>query len=492
MISAIGLAQMLPAIQAQTKLTNRQISKQPSHVTIKFPDTTAGRLSEKWFQAFNSGDYEAIRNFYTTIAPAADINDDLPFSYAAYLDTRGLDIYRIEQSTEYELRLLAQEKVSGEWALVRLRYDEKEPHRQTNFGMSYIYPPKDVQPHGKMSSSEITRQTDALMKRLAAADVFSGAVLIAHNDKIIFKQAYGLANKAYNAPNRTDTKFNIGSITKVLTAVAVMQLAEQGKLLFNDTIGKYLPDYPNKAVSEKVTIHQLLTHTAGLPRMARLSAQGLALRPGLRTVSAWFPLFAERPPDFEPGTRYRYSNEGYIVLGAIIEKASGSNYYDYMKEHVFKPAGMRDTDFYELDTDTPNMATGYTRTGTISRSQLEARRNNSLLTFVKGQPAGAAYSTVEDLLNFKIALFGNKLLSPEYTQMVLTGKVETGDEGVRQAYGFEDEIANGARLINHSGSVPGGEARLEIFPELGYTVISITNYDYQVVHRRLRDMITQK
>jgi CubicO group peptidase (beta-lactamase class C family) len=413
------IAHTIPTESSSIASTPSKLQRSP----IAFPDTVAGRQTEKWLRAFNSGDYEAIRAFYTGTSPPRNVDEDAAYAYAAYLDTRGFDLYRIEQGTEYELTFLASEKVSGQWDVVRLQYDEKEPYRQTNFGVGYVYPPSDITSSGKMSAGEIAKQLDLLMNKLAAKDIYSGAVLVAKDDKVISKKAYGLASKAYGVRNRTDTKFNIGSITKVFTAVAVLQLAQQGKLALGDTISKYLPDYSNKAVSEKVTIHQLLTHTSGIGRQARLSDQGLALRPRLRTVSAWFQLFVDRPPEFEAGARWRYSNEGYIVLGAIIEKVSGQTYFDYVKERVFKPAGMSNTDFYELDSDTPNLATGYTRVGVTARALLESRRNNSLLNFVKGQSAGGAYSTVEDLLKFKIALFDHKLLNREYTNFVVVGKV---------------------------------------------------------------------
>ena len=196
---------------------------------------------------------------------------------------------------------------------------------------------------------------------LAKQDKFSGVVLIAKDGKPVFEKAYGLANKAKNIPNNTETRFNLGSMNKMFTAVAIAQLAEAGKLSFDDTVGKHLPDYPNKDVANKVTIHQLLTHTSGLG--SYWNAKFEAKKATIKSVSDYLALFADEPLKLEPGKRFQYSNSGFIVLGAIIEKVSGQSYYDYVREHIYKPAGMKNTDAYEMTANTPNLAMGYTNEG---------------------------------------------------------------------------------------------------------------------------------
>jgi CubicO group peptidase (beta-lactamase class C family) len=328
-----------------------------------------------------------------------------------------------------------------------------------------------------MTPAELSREIETYLDQLVAADRFSGTILLAKDGVPFFKKAYGLASKGYNVPNRLDTKFNLGSMNKMFTSVAIAQLAEQGKLAYTDTIGKLLPDYPNKDVAAKVTVHHLLTHTSGIGNYFNSKFME-ASKDRFRTINDYFPLFVNDPLQFEPGARWQYSNAGFMVLGAIVEKVSGQNYFDYVREHIYKPAGMTDTDAYEMDSDTPNMATGYTLMTPTGPSPDGKRRTNLFLHSFKGGPAGGGFSTVEDLFRFATALTGHKLLSQKYTDIITTGKVKSGgDEGSQYAYGFEDARLNGQREIGHGGGFPGINSELRIFPDLGYTVAVMANYD---------------
>ena len=330
-------------------------------------------------------------------------------------------------------------------------------------------------------SSTLTPYLDQLVKE----DRFSGVVLIAKDGKPIFQKAYGLANKEANIPNTMETRFNLGSMNKMFTAVAIAQLAEKGKLSFTDTISKHVPDYPNKTVADKVTIHQLLTHTSGMG--VYWNDKFAAQRATLTTIAAHIPLFADESLAFEPGTSFRYSNSGFMVLGLIIERVSGQSYYDYLAAHIFKPAGMNNTGFYDPKGNNPKVAIGYAG----SPGQ---RHDNSSEREVKGGPAGGGFSTAEDLVKFHLALFGHKLLSPKYTELVTTGKVNMGGSGLKYAYGFGDGPVNGKRTVGHNGGAPGIGADLTMFPDLGYTAIVLTNYDFplsQPVVRKIRELITK-
>ncbi|NTV72525.1 MAG: beta-lactamase family protein [Azonexaceae bacterium] len=215
--------------------------------------------------------------------------------------------------------------------------------------------------------------------------------------------------------NLVDTKFNLGSMNKMFTAVAILQLVEQGKLSVGDRIIDVLPDYPNREVPAEVTIDQLLTHTAGMGDC--FTGDFFTTPPEqLKTVAGYLPLFVDKPLQFEPGTQYAYSNEDYIVLGLIIEKITGQSYFDYVRENVYALAGMVNTDAFDLDTPVPNLAIGYT-TQDAEGNQTGELADNTPLMPVKGTPAGGGYSTAGDLLSFKEALLGNKLLSPEFTNL---------------------------------------------------------------------------
>jgi CubicO group peptidase (beta-lactamase class C family) len=298
------------------------------------------------------------------------------------------------------------------------------------------------------------------LRQRAKAGAFSGAVLVARDDKPVVKQASGLADRQRRRPNTVDTRFNIGSVGKTFTAVAIAQLVEAGKLSFDDPIGRYLPGFPRE-VANRVTVGQLLTHTSGL---GDVFMRWHPNAPAQLDVSDLLTRIVREPLQFEPGSRFGYSNSGYVVLGAIIESVTGESYYDYVRRHVFVPAGMTRTGWYSPD-QVPNMAHGYARVDTSG-------------TWVAGNPSGGAYSTVGDLLKFARALLKGRLLSPKTTKTVLAGKVNTPKPGpakARYGYGFEEEFRNGVRIVGNGGGQPGVEAQLRIFPRLGYTVIVLTN-----------------
>jgi len=248
-------------------------------------------------------------------------------------------------------------------------------------------------------------------------------------------------------------------VGRTFTAVAIAQLAQRSKLSFTDTVAKLLPNYPNKAVAEKVTVHQLLTHTSGMGDY--LNATYSANLDKMKSAADLLPLFVNDQLKFEPGTKWEYSNAGYALLGLIIEKVSGQNYSDYVKEHIFTPAGMVNTDSYERDKAIPNLAVGYTRMTGIGRPDPSAPlRENTPIRPAKGSPAGGGYSTVEDLLKFSVALRGNKLLSQKYTDTVMTGKVEVGGPMGKYAYGFGDKMFNGRHIVGHNGRRSGHRRQL--------------------------------
>lgn len=461
----------------------------------KLPDTPAGRQLAAWLRVFHTGDAAALRRFMSEQFGPSAIQQVPPDERAArgaalFRDTRGFLNRRVERSSDTEIALLAETRLTEEWFRVELQVEPAAPHRITSFAVRPTPRPADAGPWERLSDREIAAKLDAYLKKLADADLFSGAVLVARDGKPLYKRAFGLASQGFQAPNRVDTKFNLGSMNKMITAVAIAQLAEQGKLAFTDPIRQHLPDYPNSDAAEKVTVHHLLTHTSGMGTY--FNEQWEARKSRLRSVADYLPLFAEQPLAFEPGARWEYSNAGFVVLGALIEKLSGQSYFDYVRDHITKPAGMTDTDAYELDQDTPNLAIGYTRMDLNGRASSGPRRNNLFMHVIKGGPAGGGYSTVEDLLRFDTALRRHKLLSAMSTELLLAGKVDT-PWGAKYAYGFEDQSMNGKRIVGHGGGFPGINGQLDIYLDGGATVAVLSNYDppaAQRVANRLREMLT--
>jgi len=234
---------------------------------------------------------------------------------------------------------------------------------------------------------------DSLVKNGA----FSGVVLVARNGVPQFERAYGLADREARRSNDVETAFNIGSINKFFTAISIRQLAAAGKLNLDSSLARAWPDYPNRDVATRVTIRQILEHRSGIGGNIFGAPPGKT-RHDVLTLNDYFQLFKDLPLQFEPGARQQYSNAGYIVLGLLIERLSGSSYYDYVRSHIFEPAGMTRTGSWRVDSLPPNTATGYTDEG----------RNTELLPG-RGSSAGGGYSTAHDLLRLFNALRQHKI-----------------------------------------------------------------------------------
>jgi len=327
----------------------------------------------------------------------------------------------------------------------------------------------------------LAQQIAAVVERQASVDSFSGVVLVAQNGVSIFEEAYGLADKDASRRNDIATKFNLGSINKSFTAVAIAQLAEEGKLAYSDTIAKHLPDYPNKEVAEKVTIEQLLTHTSGLGDY--MSREFMMRKADLKTPADILPLFANQALEFEPGAKTKYSNSGYVVLGLIIEKLTGQSYYEYVRQRIFRLAGMNDTESFPREAKVSDLAIGYTNM-TPTGPQPGPRHANADLLPGRGSPAGGGYSTAHDMLKFANALAANKLLSAAGTNQLF-----------ERGYGFLRKETNGASFVGNAGGGPGINAVLRMLPERGWTLIVLSNYDPPSAERvmsSVQELLTKK
>ncbi len=336
------------------------------------------------------------------------------------------------------------------------------------------------------SPAAIARDLSATLRKLAAEDKFSGAALLAKSDAVLYERAYGYADHAFNVKNTVNTKFNLGSMGKMFTGVAILQLMQAGKLSLDDTLAKDLPNYPNKTVAKAITIRQLVTHTSGLGDFfgPQFFAANMS---NFDTLESLLPLFVNKPLLFKPGTRWSYSNAGYIVLGLVIAHISGESYYDYVQRHIFDPAGMHDTGNWPADADIPNRALGYTTMGSSGTT-----RKSNIFILQRGGSAGGGYSTVHDLLRFAHALQTHKLLNAQYTAMDMHGLVPTGFPGTKYGFGMEERILNNTRIVGHSGGGPGIQSVLEMYPASGYTVAIMTNYDGAMspVNSRLQTLLT--
>jgi CubicO group peptidase (beta-lactamase class C family) len=430
----------------------------------QFPHTPAGHQFAAWLESFNRGDINAHREFLQKNFPAQASRLDRQMGFRRV--TGGFDLKKVEESSPIKLVVLVQERSSDQFARVTMEVKPEEPHQITNLELQAVARPSEFAlPH--LSQPDLVTATKKKLEADVAADNFSGAVMITKDGKPVFAEAYGLADREHKTPNTLKTRFRIGSMNKMFTAVATLQLAQAQKLDLKETIGKYLTDYANKEVASKVTIQQLLTHTGGTGDIFGPDFESHRLE--LRTISDYMKLYGNRGLKFEPGSRWEYSNYGFILLGAIIEKVSGQSYYDYVREHIYTPAGMTSTGSGPEDKPVADRSLGYTKMNSSDWTP-----NAETLPY-RGTSAGGGYSTVEDLTRFAAALQSHKLLDVLYTDMLTTGKPGTPDRSY--AYGFEDQVINGTRCFGHGGGAPGMNGDLKICPGPGYVVAVLANLD---------------
>jgi CubicO group peptidase (beta-lactamase class C family) len=436
----------------------------PSLLAVDPPATPAGRQLGHWLAAFNSGDKAQLEELLARYRNREGRTAERSLEF--FRRTGGFDLVKVEESAPTRLTALVKERKSDQVARLDLEVEPQPPNLITKLGVEAIEAPPALEVR-RLTEAQALEAARARVAELAKDGRFSGAVLVARNGKVVLGEAVGLADREANAPNRLDTRFNLGSMNKMFTAVAVAQLAQQGKLRLNDPLGTFFPGYPNAEVAN-VTLEQLLTHTGGTGDI--FGPEFDAHRNELKEPKDYIALYGRRGVLFPPGTKFHYSNYGFVLLGAVVEKVSGQGYYDYVRDHVYKPAGMTGSGSFFKTGKTPNLAVGYTS------EDSPAPVNNFDTLPVRGSPAGGGYSTVEDLLRFATALREHKLLNEEYTNLVTTGRAAMGGSG-RYAMGFGDFTVNGVRFYGHNGGAPGINSELRIYPASGYVVAVMANLD---------------
>ena len=445
----------------------------------QFPDTPAAHQFAAWLEAFNSGDRAKLLEFFQKEYPARTEAIDGAMGFRRM--TGGFDFKKAEESTPTRFAGIVKERDSDTFARFAMEVEAGEPHHVKSLDFRHVPAPAGfAQPRLNQDAALAALRTE-LDKRVAA-DSFAGAVLIAKDGKPVFKAAYGLAEREKKTPNQLDTQFRIGSMNKMFTAVSVLQLVQAEKIKLTDPLGKYLTDYPNKELASKVTIHHLLTHTGGTGDFFGPEFDKHRLE--LRTLQDYVKLYGQRGVEFEPGSKWEYSNYGFLLLGVLVEKVSGQSYYDYVVEHVYKPAGMTLTASLAEDQAVPGRSVGYTHMqppGARGAASEAWGPNTDTLPY-RGTSAGGGYSTVEDLFRFAMALENHKLLDAEHTELLTTGKVETPGGG-KYAYGFGDETIGGIRCFGHGGGAPGMNGDLKICPGAGYVVAVLANLDPPAAQR---------
>ena len=456
------------------------------------PDTPAERRAHELVELVNSDQRGASEALQEILSPRFLKEQPLDHHLHSIREIKrrsgGLELVGLRNLTPFEvvarLRTIATEELID----LRVRVEEASTHRVIAVGLGAApSASSDASGGAVLEQEESSRppgaglsDVSAYIERLAARDAFSGAVLIKVGDETVLDAAYGLAERNHEVANTVETRFNIGSMNKMFTAVAIMQLASSGRINLEDAVSEYLDDVPNAENARQITIRHLLTHTSGLgDYMATLMERGG--RDRYRSVEDLLELARGDSLSFEPGTRRRYSNTGYLVLGRIIEIVSGQPYADYVKRHIFEPASMSSTNVSDLDGPQPGMATGYVRRDDGSY------RSNVLLHVARGGPAGGGVSTVGDLARFLEALFSGKLVGEQYVAQLVTAKPAL--HSPRYGYGFA--VDSEREIVGHTGGFPGISASLEVHLPSGTMAAVLSNYGdgAQPVAARIREQL---
>ncbi|MBV8864622.1 MAG: beta-lactamase family protein [Acidobacteriaceae bacterium] len=298
-----------------------------------------------------------------------------------------------------------------------------------------------------------------IIESYVADHKFMGSVLVARGDHILLDKGYGSANLEWSIPNSPTTKFRLGSITKQFTAACVLLLQERGKVKVSDPVKKYMPNAPT--AWDKITIYHVLTHTSGIPNFTGFKDY-TDLEAKSTTPEKLVERFRDKPLEFEPGTKWKYSNSGYALLGYLVEKITGQTYQQFLEQNIFTPLGMKDSGYDSNSSIIMHRASGYTPSG---HGIVNAGYIDMTIPF----SAGALYSTTEDLLRWERGLFGGRVLKPASLKQMTTP--------FKQDYAFALMVkqVNGRKEIDHGGGIEGFNTELAYWPDDQLTVIVLGN-----------------
>lgn len=334
----------------------------------------------------------------------------------------------------------------------------------------------------KISDATIVRLSKTVLNQTVTASGPGVAVMIARGNKIIFRGAQGQANIELGVPLSPDQVFRIASVTKIFTAALVIKLSEDGELSLDDSLARFLPEFPG---ATGITIRELLTHTAGVSDQVPVSAvQPGFSRRDVDTVTSVGEI-AKRPPLFAPGSDQDYSNAGYIILGAVIEKVTGKPWYSVLEERLLKPLGLKNTTYGLAERVLPGRVAGYT-TGTPDHQTINA----PFISMTIPASAGALVSTLDDLRRWMRLLVDGRVINNKDFQQMISPAVLPGGEFSAHPYGYGMYIwhVRGATMIGHTGQINGFASILAYLPSRDITIIAFgndDNFDAQNFGRRL-------
>lgn len=385
--------------------------------------------------------------------------------------------------TPGRLQAFAQGTLTKGWAELVLRPSRSEDGRLRNVALGMgLHPGLDHVPAAALPADRLPVYFASYLGSMASADLFSGTLLVARNGRVLFHENVGWENRGARIPVGAETRFNVGSVTKLFTATAILRLVQSGRLDLDAPVAPLLPNAPME-LDPNLTVRHLLTHSGGLGRGA--FDQSATYPRELMDVDHLLALTVA-PAEFAPGEDVRYSNTGFMVLGKIIEAITSEDYFDHVTREVFDRAGMVASGFLQLDRDPRHVANGYTRLRVLPGDSLAyewgAPHNTLFMDAVRGSPAGGSFHTAGDLLAFLEALRGGELLDATHTLMMLEDQAEIPMEpgmARTEAFGFgwTGVTMGGRHFMTRDGGSNGISARLDYDPSTGYEVVVLANLE---------------
>lgn len=439
------------------------------------PDTPAGRLADQVVRHINDGGVAQIRQWAPGVFSGEMASGDreafISLLASSARDSGGVDVIDVRSDPRRPgmLQVAMQARCDGRRGLLVLTADAAHPDR---IAQADLVPMDDPALYARWPREAPARAAlpgliRATLDQFVRANDFSGCVTVSDGEKTLFDECRGLAERRFGVPVDHQTKFHIGSMDKMFTAVAIAQLVEAGKLSWDDALARRVPEYPDHAAASGITVWQLLHHTSGLGDF--LVPELFEHREKYVDPADYLGLIARQPKTGEPGKEWSYSNAGYMLLGRIIENVSGERYPDYIQHHVFAPARMQASGFDRLDDVVPGLAVGYYHEGPFSGTW----KADWFKTLYRGGAAGGGYSTNDDLLRFSAALRAGKLVKPATLAKMFDDEVPAGPGGY--AAGFGDRVSHGRHIRGHAGGIEGTDANLAIVWETGATVALTSN-----------------
>lgn len=443
---------------------------------VALPSTPAGLATQAYLEALNSGDRAKAAAFLKDRFPTSPIDADGFVGFARQVG--GFDVVRIEAQTPTSLTALVRERYGETYAQFQIETEAAAPDTIKTMGARVTPRPADQPAPARLSDAALAKAVASKLSLMG--EDYSGVVLVARKGQPFATFAQGWADRDKKIPITQATRFRVGSMNKMHTAVAVLQLAQAGKLNLKAPLITYLKDYPNADWARKATLHQLLTHTGGAGDF--FGPEYDKNRDSLRTLQDYVRLYGARAPTFEPGAKWEYANYGFILLGRVVEVVSGQSYYDYVADHIFKPTGMTGSGFEPETTAVPDRAVAYEHVGDHYKPAGRVPW--------RGTSAGGGYSTAEDFLKFATALYDGRLLDEAHRKLMTTAQADDG-RGGKYGYGLSIPPTE-LPMVGHGGGAPGMNGDLRIFLDSEGVVVTLSNVAPPFLAGRLSQFVAER